>query len=519
MKMKKSLIIMSLFGSVGVFGQTSALLDTNNISAKIKSDGTLFDGIFTVPKGSGKNSIYTGNIWIGGIDVGGQLHIAGQTYAQSGADFFYGPMASNYSAASYTSTYNNVWKVDKSTINFHIANYTTGGYIVPASIANWPGNGNVSNGEAAVLAPYVDVNSNSTYDPINGDYPDMRGDQAIFFMVNDDKQAHGETGGTKLGIEVHGMAYSFASTSDSALTQTVFVNYQIINRSLNNYDSVYFGAFTDMDLGGYADDFVGSDSLLNMYYTYNGSANDVSYGNKPPAQGAVFLNHPMSKFIYYDNNSNPVNGNPNGADDFYQYLSGTWKNGTAITYGGNGTTGSVPCNFMFSGNPATGTGWTEIAAGSTPGDRRGINSAGPFNLLVGGEICVDMAYPFACDYAGSNLTSITLLRQRTQSIQTFYNGQGYNCQFLSTNVNDNNSLENLLSIYPNPFTSHTIIAFKEEQKNTTIKIMDVLGKTIKTLNFTGKQLLIEKGEMKEGIYFVQIIDGNKNVMNRKIIAQ
>jgi hypothetical protein len=49
--------------------------------------------------------------------------------------------------------------------------------------------------------------------------------------------------------------------------------------------------------------------------------------------------------------------------------------------------------------------------------------------------------------------------------------------------------------------------------------MDVLGKEIKTINFTGKQLILTKGEMSAGTYFVQITDENNNVVNRKIIIQ
>ena len=80
---------------------------------------------------------------------------------------------------------------------------------------------------------------------------------------------------------------------------------------------------------------------------------------------------------------------------------------------------------------------------------------------------------------------------------------------------DNNSI----IIYPNPFTSQTTITFSEEQKNTTIKIIDLLGCVVKTVTFTGTQLTIEKVEMKEGTYFVQITDVNKNVVNRKIVVQ
>lgn len=76
-----------------------------------------------------------------------------------------------------------------------------------------------------------------------------------------------------------------------------------------------------------------------------------------------------------------------------------------------------------------------------------------------------------------------------------------------------------ITIYPNPFTLQTTINFSEEQKNTTIKITDLLGKEIKTINFTGRQLVIDKGNMKEGIYFVQTTDEKKNTLNKKIIIK
>lgn len=98
-----------------------------------------------------------------------------------------------------------------------------------------------------------------------------------------------------------------------------------------------------------------------------------------------------------------------------------------------------------------------------------------------------------------------------------YNAAGIE-QIFTTSVTKINTSYGM-SVYPNPFSFQTTIEFNEYQKNTTIKIMDVLGKEVKTINFTGKQLLLEKGEMKKGIYFVQVVDSNKNVVNKKIVVQ
>ena len=85
-------------------------------------------------------------------------------------------------------------------------------------------------------------------------------------------------------------------------------------------------------------------------------------------------------------------------------------------------------------------------------------------------------------------------------------------------VEVNNTVKNV-TISPNPFTSQTVITFSTEQKNTTVKIIDVVGKEIKQELFSGKQLTIEKGELNNGIYFVQITDENKNTIIKKIVIQ
>ncbi len=97
-------------------------------------------------------------------------------------------------------------------------------------------------------------------------------------------------------------------------------------------------------------------------------------------------------------------------------------------------------------------------------------------------------------------------------------GTIFKYQITPTGIGEVNEVVDI-NICPTPFFSQTTVTFSEEQKNTTVNILDVLGKEIKTINFSGKELIIEKGEIQAGIYFVQIIEGNKNVVNRKIVVQ
>ncbi len=91
-------------------------------------------------------------------------------------------------------------------------------------------------------------------------------------------------------------------------------------------------------------------------------------------------------------------------------------------------------------------------------------------------------------------------------------------QTFTTSVSEINKVSGI-TVYPNPFSSQTNICFNQEQKHSIIKIMDVLGKEVRSIDFSGKYLSIEKGEMKDGIYFLQVIDENKNLVSRKIIIR
>jgi hypothetical protein len=82
-----------------------------------------------------------------------------------------------------------------------------------------------------------------------------------------------------------------------------------------------------------------------------------------------------------------------------------------------------------------------------------------------------------------------------------------------------NNFNNSITISPNPFTSQTVISFSQEQKNTTISIMDFIGREIETISFSGRQYLLDKGEMSSGVYFVRIEDEKRNVANKKIILE
>src|ERR1039457_1209407 len=186
-------------------------LDINNVSATFNAAGSHFwlpgtdfqdynlTGIgppaFIVPKGTGNNRIRCNSLWIGGKDDDSTLYFAGECYpvgihmypdVEPAPDYYAGPVMDsvNYSVSQDT-TWNRLWKVTKLDIEYHKSHWNDPGYIPIPTILTWPGNGKQGSGQAEKLAPFYDRNNDGIYDPSDGDYPLIRGDQALYFIFND----------------------------------------------------------------------------------------------------------------------------------------------------------------------------------------------------------------------------------------------------------------------------------------------------------------------------------------------
>jgi hypothetical protein len=510
-------------------------LEINNVRAYINPITPFLNeknhlNLFEVPKNSGKNTIYSSNIWIGGMDEQDNLHLAAHRFCQNGYDFWLGPITNDVISDEYKQKYHHTWKVSKEEIEYHKLHYSDASYVMPWAIANWPAHGRTLYGESYILAPYQDMSGSDSYTPLAGDYPKIRGDQAVFFILND-AGVHTETGGIPLNFEILGMAYAY-NASDSALDNTIFLSYLLRNKSSNDYKDFYLGFWTDFDIGYAFDDYVGCDTLLNLAYGYNGYEIDGTgeigaYGEHPPAQGTLLLNQKMDAFVYYNNTGSPVNGEPrkNKPEDTYNYLRGFWLNGEHITYGGTGHNPESTdyTNFMFSGDPVTGTGWTEFTPdgpGSDPNkpdDRRGLMSAGPFTFPAGESMCFDIALPFARDYEGDNISSVALLKQYAQTIQQFYDNQNFenNCA-ITVGIKENTVYNDKLLLYPNPSDGQFTATCEFVIEN--IELYDMLGR--KVFEDTPKVRTAQiNAQLSQGLYIYRVILENNTTRSGKIVVR
>lgn len=118
----------------------------------------------------------------------------------------------------------------------------------------------------------------------------------------------------------------------------------------------------------------------------------------------------------------------------------------------------------------------------------------------------------------TNPSAITLDATGNVYVGDFGNSAVRKITPLISNISQEISDEVEANIYPNPSSTNLIIAFATEQINSIINIHNLLGEEIKTIRFTGKNCEISTVEMSEGVYILTVMNGNRSVLNRKIVV-
>jgi hypothetical protein len=104
-------------------------------------------------------------------------------------------------------------------------------------------------------------------------------------------------------------------------------------------------------------------------------------------------------------------------------------------------------------------------------------------------------------------------------LKDFCNSDHSDCSVpLALKIEEVDHSDLLMNAYPNPFSDETTLNFTTEQPMRKAVLYNILGKEIQIFNCTSKQLVIQKGELKNGIYFLKITNGD-DVMTKRIIVQ
>jgi len=374
-------------------------IDANLIDCVVTNQGSFgYDVIIgnaglIYPTGGQSTALFASGFWLG-AQVDGQTRVVVSEYG-----FEYGPGTIE----------NGVWSdpADPSYRVYKIRVGDTPGTNI--DYAEWP------SGDGAPLDALGD--------------PRHLADQTLWSVYNDlDPSRHTNDAGNSspLGVEIQHSTFALDQIGPSG--ETMFMEWKIINKGSDLLEDTYVSIWSDPDLGGPGDDYVGCDPPASLGFCYNATNSDSQYGSSPPAIGMVFLQGPivpspgdqayvsgqivddyrnleLASFNKYINGTDP-----SSSDDSYNYMQGLASDGTPIV---DPTTG-METTFAVPGDPVTATGWID----SNPADRRMMLSAGPFTMAPGDTQVVAVAVVLG--RGTDRLSSITEMRENADdALATF----------------------------------------------------------------------------------------------------
>ncbi len=298
-------------------------------------------------------------------------------------------------------------------------------------------------------------------------FPDMM----IFWIYNDNGNIHGESNGEPIRMEVQVQSFAFATNDEinnmtfyrykminrapQNIDSMFFANWadpdlgcseddyigSDVGESIGyiyNRDAIDGENGCDCNVGGQATPtycttvpMLGIDYFRGPLTPEDTFSMVVPIDWQPPNDGLIFVDEfielpgdttllikgrrreeiGMSSFMYYVRQGTGLSApqtDPIDATEYYNYLSGSWRDGTRVTFGGSGySPGSTEyINYVFPDPPNNESGWSMVTAGLPDIDPRFVQASGPFVLEPGAvnELIVGVVWvPDIPDYPAPSL--------------------------------------------------------------------------------------------------------------------
>ncbi len=554
-------------------------LNANNVRARLPHAGSLWwdgeDAQYIAPANGDVAALFAGGLWIGGIDDAGGMKFASSTYGKANGqtDYWPGPLAES-SLADLTNceNFDRFWEMTDDDIAAHRADFEADGVVdgpIPQRVLAWPGQGNPNslaiNGFELPsyphgLAPFVDVNADGTYNPQDGDYPDINNATAAqWYVFNDAGGIHTESSGGIFYVEVQVLAYAYASSIPDVNNAT-FYDYKVISRALESVNDVFFGLWVDPDLGCYLDDYIGCQPERDMMYVYNMDALDgvttcddcivPTYCEAIPMLGIKLLSGPysgrvfgengtlempqigtqidtfveigMTNFMYYNNNASspsppPGTTDPESPIESYNLLTSRWADGTPLVTGGDGydPASTDYTNFAFPDNPADPEGWSMCTAEMPAGDVRMVMGMGGMRMDPSSVNEFSFAVIFVEDVPHP-CPDISVLEDAADVVEDFYEDNNP-----MTNTEEVVRNDGQVRMLPNPMTSSGQLVFPELGNQVeSVSLYSINGQLLRQYaQIDHGQLTVDRGDLPTGLVIYKLTTKQAKVYTGKFLVQ
>jgi hypothetical protein len=74
-----------------------------------------------------------------------------------------------------------------------------------------------------------------------------------------------------------------------------------------------------------------------------------------------------------------------------------------------------------------------------------------------------------------------------------------------------------VSVYPNPILTQATFTISSDLQKASFKVYDMNGEEVKQITFSGKQVILERENLKAGVYFYRIVSQEKTIATGKLI--
>lgn len=521
----------------------------NNIHAGISVHGDLWTIHGSQPfcsftTDTNKQIAGPGGLWLSGYDAGGKLHLAASTAGFSGYDYWPGILdARDTLTVDNSSNWDRLWVVRGSDIDYVKANpipittpLSVGG--IYETILSWPGRSNrYAVGKMSSLtipddmAPFKDVNGNGIYEPLSGEYPAIKGDLTTWWTFSDNGPTHNRTNGKPLGVEIHAMSYGYKR--GTLVDNIMYYEYTIVNKSSNVYHDFRIGLWNYPVLGRDSiNNYIAFDSARRMAITYSANNFDGTpggFGSSLPISAITMIvlpgdtsSHlePAGSFTYYNNDTSKF-GHPIVDTEYNNYMRSKLRNGQHFTnnFSGAGKPAygfgaGADCNYVFPGDPANISEWSECVSNNKTNNRRYVLSSNDFTLYPGAEkkIVFAMITTLPDLNNGCPFADFTGIQRVADTAWAVYRNPPAPKPVEAKNLTAINSIK----IYPNPANDKLFVEYSDGMTGDgQITVQNIIGQVMSiTSQRANGVTTVDISKLPAGFYTLLYRNDNNQAVTR-----
>ncbi|MEN0003098.1 MAG: T9SS type A sorting domain-containing protein [Bacteroidota bacterium] len=533
---------------------------TNAVQFSIRSDGLLFadsTGGRFVLDGDDFSYVQRAGLWIGGIAPSGAIKGAvWQPEEDSEPDYqsgFLDPQTGQVLGAGQ------FWEVSDAEVEAQIDDFRNNLVIddpIP-SIFAWPGRNNphfeAYNGYPqppdVLMAPFFDNDGDGNYDPNNGDFPRAvdspyagKGVDKMIWFAYHTKPGMLPSGLPSPNLEIQTLIYLVNCPAALPVNQTVYFNKRVVNRGFEVIDSLHVGMYTEASIGCLESEYLGTHPESKVAFVYDATPTEdecLAGAISSPvlavrveewwASDYEFINRPQITMPIIEEEATnvllpPGMLPPDTPVSYFHYLSGSWRDGTPLTSGGNGfQNSSIKQQLIFPDAPYNSEGWSEQASGLSPGKRSFLNILGDERIAPGGY--QEYLFSFTVfdqetnNQPYDNLDSMYQRAKYLQQIFFFIAGVEpfYNCD-MATSTTTPGKASALLQLFPNPAREQVHLQLHQGTIEQ-VRLLGMDGKMLQQFSATNSPIeQIDIAHLRAGVYIVQVVTSEGTWANQKLVV-